>query len=76
LVNLLLKKVKENNCDIRLNSDVKKIIPLSQPFPQREKGVEQNVVFSVPGGEIERGIYEIELENKIKYKTKNIIIST
>ena len=33
-----------------------KEIPLSQPFPPREKGVEQNWASSLPGGEIERGI--------------------
>ena len=31
------------------------IIPLSQPFPPREKEVEQNVASSLPGGEIESG---------------------
>lgn len=51
LVNLLLKKVKENNCDIRLNSDVKKINKQDD-------------------------IYEVKLENKVKYKAKNIIVST
>jgi L-2-hydroxyglutarate oxidase LhgO len=48
---LLLKKVKENNCEIKLKSDVKKINKQDD-------------------------IYEVKLENKIKYKAKNIIVST
>ena len=31
--------------------------PLSQPFPPKEKGVEQNVASSLPRGEIERGSF-------------------
>lgn len=43
--------IKENKWYIK--------IPLSQPFPPREKGVEQNVAWSHPGGRIERGINSI-----------------
>jgi hypothetical protein len=34
-------------------------IPLSQPFPPREKGVKQIVASSLPWGEIERGLNNI-----------------
>ena len=51
LVSLLVKKLKDNNCDLRINSDVKKI-------------------------KKQENIYEIELENWIKYKAKNVIISS
>ena len=39
-------------------------IPQSQPFPPREKGVEQNIASSLPGGEIERGILSVLPELK------------
>jgi hypothetical protein len=46
-----------NKIDTLKDFDCKeKEIPLSQPFPPREKGVEQNVASSLPGGEIERGL--------------------
>ncbi len=54
-----------------LIKDIDKI-PLSQPFPLREKGVEQNEVSSPPLGETERRIsekqalFELELEEKYK----------
>jgi predicted flavoprotein YhiN len=51
LVNLLIKKVKENNCEIKVDSNVKEIKKINN-------------------------IYEIKLDNKLKYKAKNIIIST
>ena len=76
LLELLLRLVKENNCEIRCKQDVKKIIPLFQPFPPREKGVDQDVVSSLSSVEDERGIYEIILENWTKYQAKNIIVST
>lgn len=51
LLHLLLKKVKENNCELKINSEVKKI----------KKQWE---------------LYEIELDNKLKYKSKNIVVSS
>ena len=77
LLEVLLREVKKNNCDIKVNQDVKKIIPLSQPFPPREKGVEQIITSSLPWEEIDRGIiYDIILENWTKYQAKNVIISS
>jgi len=60
LLDLLVKKVRENNCEIKRNCDVKRIIPLSQPFPQGEKGV----------------LFEIQTKNKQKFLAKNVIVST
>ncbi len=76
LLAVLLRELKKNNCDLRVKQDVKKIIPLSLPFPSGEKGVEQNVAASLPWGETERGIFEIVVENWEKYHTKNVIVST
>ncbi len=60
LLDLLVKKVRENNCEIRGNCDVKKIITLSGAFPQREKGV----------------LFEIQTKDKQKFLAKNVIVST
>ena len=37
------------------------LIPLSQPFPPREKGAKQNEVSSLPWGETERGMQDIRI---------------
>lgn len=51
-------------------------IPLSQPFPPREKGVGQNVASSLPRGEIERGKNKINLKKIPKniYTKKFVLI--
>ncbi len=63
LLDLLLKKVRENNCEIRGNCDVKKILPPPNPLLTKER--EQK-------GEV----FEIQTENKQKFLAKNVIVST
>ncbi len=62
LLSLLIRKVKENKCEIRTNSDVKKISPHPNPLPWGERGQGQ--------------LFEIETETWEKYECKNIIVST
>jgi len=85
LLSCLLENIKKNKCELKLNQDVKDIkfnynqnqdSPQSQPFPQWEKGVEQNLASSLHWGEIERGIYEISTIEWEKYLAKNVIISS
>jgi hypothetical protein len=78
LLDVLLKGVKDNWCELKLNSEVIWINPLPNPPPKGE-GIEQNwknAASSLPWGEIERGIYEITTISWTKYKTKNVIISS
>jgi predicted flavoprotein YhiN len=51
LLDLLIKKSKENKCEIKCNSDVKKIEKIEN-------------------------IFEIILENWVKYESKNVIVSS
>ncbi len=62
LLSLLIRKAKENKCEIRTNSDVKKISPHPNPLPW---------------GEREQGqLFKIETETWEKYECKNIIVSS
>jgi hypothetical protein len=61
-LNVLLKESKGNNCELKVGSEVIKISPLPNPPPVGE-GIEQNLknlTTSLPRGEIERGIYEVQ----------------
>ena len=49
-------------------------IPLSQPFPPREKGVEQSVASSLPRGRIERGNYYIIISALTEFKKIEVAI--
>ena len=60
LLDLLVKEAKQNNCEIKCNNDVKKIIPLSVS----------------PQGREEKQIFEIETKDWKKYQAKNVIVST
>jgi len=62
LLSLLIRKVKENKCEIRTNSNVKIISPHPNPLPWWERGQGQ--------------LFEIETETWEKYECKNIIVST
>ncbi len=61
LLDLLLKKVRENNCEIKCNCDVKEIKPHPNPLLKGE-GIKQ--------------LFEITTENKQKFLAKNVIVST
>ncbi|MDD2871935.1 MAG: NAD(P)/FAD-dependent oxidoreductase [Candidatus Gracilibacteria bacterium] len=88
LLAVLLREVKKNNCEIRLNSDVKKVIPLIQnadhtgnrppPNPLLRFNFENSrastPVSLILGKAGEQ--YEIVLENGEKYHTKNVIVSS
>ncbi|MDQ7009772.1 MAG: NAD(P)/FAD-dependent oxidoreductase [Candidatus Gracilibacteria bacterium] len=61
LLNLLIKKAKDNKCEIKCNSDVKKIEPHPSPL-LIGKGIEH--------------LFKIETEDKQKYQAKNVIVSS
>jgi len=60
LLDLLVKKARENNCGIKTNSEVKKI----KLFPPFKKGGQGGFLF------------EIETKSWEKYLAKNVIVST
>ena len=52
-------------------------IPLSQPFPQGEKGVEQkNAASSLPWGEIERGSFKSTIDSELQKFAKTMLNET
>ena len=68
LLDLLVKKAKQNNCEIRCNSDVKKIWQTLEEAPTKNVGVNPCVH--------PENIFKIETEDWKKYLSKNVIVST
>jgi len=66
ILELFLKKLKQNNCKININSQVKQII--IHKWTNKLLNSQENQEESI--------IYEIILDNSIKYKCRNLIIST
>jgi predicted Rossmann fold flavoprotein len=74
LLNLLIKKAKENNCDIVCNSDVKKIEQWQGDkigCPQGVHPTDNNVGVPFMGN-----LFEVKTEDWKKYESKNIIVSS
>ncbi len=76
LLEVLLREVKKNNCEIKVNSDVKWITPLSISPQEREEATFCSTPFSLGGKGWDRGIYEITTEDWTRYKAKNVIVSS
>lgn len=65
ILDLFLKKVRENDCEVRVNSEVERITPIPN-HPLSGEGTEK----------LQDNYFEIELVGGKKYKSKNVIVSS
>lgn len=76
LLDCLLKKLKENNCALKINSDVKEI-KLGNDFKSFQENNKKIPLLQVTSPfERESNIFEITLSSWEKYFAKNVIISS